>query len=195
MRAAWTTSRIETVRALIGGVGYPDLSDHSISWAVIDVLERRQLPAGTVAEDVSYNPVAVAQRLQDEPESSRFAVLVLISAVERGREPGTITAYQWDGRLPADDEIHRAVTDAVTGIIYLDNTLVVTRHLGALPDRIAVIEIEPLVEAFGTPMSDPVAASVEAVADAAVRYATDPRAFERLPRCGLGGPLVHAAHV
>lgn len=195
MRAAWTTSRIETVRALIGGVGYPDLSDHSISWAVIDVLERRQLPAGTVAEDVSYNPVAVAQRLQDEPESSRFELLVLISAVERGREPGAVTAYQWDGRLPADDEIHRAVTDAVTGIIYLDNTLVVTRHLGALPDRIAVIEIEPLVEAFGTPMSDPVAASVEAVADAAVRYATDPRAFERLPRCGLGGPLVHAAHV
>lgn len=183
------------MRALIGGVGYPDLSDHSVSWALVDLLEQRGLPEGTSVEDVSYNPVAVAQRLQDEPDASRLEVLILVSAIERGRSPGTVTAYRWDGLLPSDEEIHRAVTDAVTGIIYLDNTLVVTRHLGALPERVAVIEIEPLVEAFGTPMSAPVAAALEGVADAAVQYATDPQAFDELPLKGLGGPLVQATHV
>ena len=191
------TSRTESRsdgRALIGGVGYPDLSDHSISWAVVSLLEARTLPAGVVVEDVSYNPVAVAQRLDDEPEDDRYGVLVLVSAIARGREPGTVTAYRWDRQLPADDEIQRAVTDAVTGIIYLDNTLVVVRHLGALPDRVVVVEVEPLVEAFGSPMSRPVADQLEAVCDAAVRYAADLPACDALPLCGLGGPAVRVPH-
>jgi hydrogenase maturation protease len=182
------------VRALIGGVGYPDLSDHSISWAVVSTLEGRALPAGIAVEDVSYNPVAVAQRLDDEPAGQRYDVLVLVSAVARGRTPGAVTAYRWDRRLPAADEIQRAVTDAVTGIIYLDNTLVVVRHLGALPDRVVVMEVEPLVEAFGSPMSQPVADQLDQVCAAAVRYAADPRACDELPLCALGGPVVSVVH-
>lgn len=182
------------MRALIGGVGYPDLSDHSVSWAVVNALEQRALPADVAAEDASYNPVALAQRLDDEPRASRFAVVVLVSAIARGREPGTVTAYRWDRQLPSDEETHRAITDAVTGIIYLDNTLVVTEHLKALPHRVAVIEVEPLVEAFGTPMSPAVAAAVAGVCDAAVRYASDPGAFDALPICPLGGPKVQAVH-
>jgi hydrogenase maturation protease len=182
------------VRALIGGVGYPDLSDHSISWAVVAALEDRALPDGVAVEDVSYNPVAVAQRLDDEAETGRFDALVLVSAVARGRTPGAVTAYRWDRQLPPADEIQRAVADAVTGIIYLDNTLVVVRHLGALPERVVVVEVEPLVEAFASPMSQPVADQLEAVCGAAVCYAADLRASDALPLCGLGGPLVRLAH-
>lgn len=181
------------MRALIGGVGYPDLSDHSVSWAVVDTLEGRTLPNGIAVEDLSYNPVAVAQRLDDEPGDDRVGVLVLVSAIARGRAPGAVTAYRWDRRLPSDDEIQRAVTDAVTGIIYLDNTLVVVRHLGALPERVVVVEVEPLIEAFGTPMSQPVADQLGPVCDAAVRYAVDERSCDELPLCGLGGPTVSVA--
>lgn len=183
------------MRALIGGVGYPDLSDHSLSWAVVSMLEARTLPDGVVVEDVSYNPVAVAQRLDDEPDDDRYGILVLVSAIARGRLPGAVTAYRWDRQLPSDEEIQRAVTDAVTGIIYLDNTLVVVRHLGSLPDRVVVLEVEPLVEAFGSPMSQPVADQLETVCDAAVRYAADVQACELLPLCALGGPAVSVVHV
>lgn len=183
------------MRALIGGVGYPDLSDHSISWAMVDALERRVLPGGVVAEDVSYNPVAFAQRLGDEPADNPFDVVVLVSAVARGRETGAVTAYRWDLTLPPDDEIHRAVTDAVTGIIHLDNTLVVARHLGALPTRVAVIEVEPLVETFGAAMSLAVADALDGICAEAVRYASDPRAFDSLPLHGLGGPVARDVHV
>lgn len=182
------------MRVLIGGVGYPDLSDHSISWAVVSALEQRPLPAGIVAEDASYNPVAFAQRLDDEPADDRFGHVVLISAITRGRAPGTVSAYRWDRQLPSDEEIQRAVTDAVTGIIYLDNTLVVARHLKALPARVTVIEIEPMLEEFGAPMSQPVASVLETICDAAVRYAGDPDAVGRLPLCGLGGPAVGVLH-
>lgn len=175
------------MRKLIGGVGYPDLSDHSLSWVVVDALAARELPTGIVVEDVSYNPVAVAQRLDAEPEPDRFGAVVFVSAVERGRTPGTLAAYRWDRRLPPDEEIHRAVTDAVTGIIHLDNTLVVTRHLGALPDRVVVIEIEPLVEAFATPMSPAVADAVPRICDLAVACATDGGVFDGLPLRALGG--------
>jgi hydrogenase maturation protease len=183
------------VRALIGGVGYPDLSDHSFSWAVVGALESQALPDGVVVEDVSYNPVAVAQRLDDESPDRRFDVMVLVSAVPRGRPAGSITTYRWDRLLPSAEEIQRSVTDAVTGIIWLDNTLVVTRHLGSLPERVAVFEVEPLVEAFAAPMSDPVAASLTYACDVALRCATDAAFLESLPLCGLGGPVVEPRHV
>lgn len=181
--------------ALIGGVGYPDLSDHSVSWAVIGALESRTLPAGVVVEDASYNPVAVAQRLDAVPLAERFDTVVVVGAIERGRPPGTVTAYRWDGRLPPDEEIHRAITDAVTGIIHLDNTLVVTRHLGALPDRVAVIEVEPLVEGFAAPMSQAVTDAVTPVCELALACATSRDAFGELPIRGLAGqPSPAEAH-
>lgn len=180
------------MRALIGGVGYPDLADISVSWRVVAALERRALPPGVTAEDISYNPVAVAQRLDDEPAGDRFAVVVVVSAVRRGRRPGTVTAYRWDGVLPDPREVHGAVTDAVTGIIHLDNTLIVTRHLRALPPRVAVIEIEPLIEAFGEPLSAPVASAGAAAGDLAVAIASAPAAFDALPLASLGGPAIAA---
>jgi hydrogenase maturation protease len=184
----------DDMRALIAGVGYPDLSDHSISWAVVDRLERTTLPAGVVVEDASYNPVAVAQRLEATTADERFEAIVFVSAVERGRPAGTVTAYRWDLALPPGAEIHRAVTDAVTGIIHLDNTLVVTRHLGALPERVAVVEIEPLVEAFATEMSPAVASRLDDVCTTVVGLASGLTAHDQLPYAPLGGPKVAVSH-
>lgn len=181
------------MRALIGGVGYPDLADISVSWRVVEILEREALPAGVEVEDISYNPVAVAQRLQDEPDDRRFDLLVVVSAVRRGRPPGDLVAYRWDGVLPPPGEVQLAVTDAVTGIIHLDNTLIVTRQFGALPERVAVIEIEPEREAFGEPLSPVVDAACASACALAVSISEGTGAFDALPCCPLGGPAVVAA--
>src|SRR5215475_14922196 len=145
----------------------------------------RACPPDVVVEDLSYNPIAVVQRLDDEPPEQRFERAVLVAAVERGRPPGTVTAYRWDGVLPVDDEIHRAVTEAVTGVIALDNTLVVTRHFGALPDEAVVVEIEPAVHEFGDAFSDAVAGVFDGVCELVARLATEPDAPARLPRAPL----------
>ena len=176
------------MRVIVAGVGYRNLRDHSLGVAVADRLLDRTWPGDVVVEDLSYNPIAVVQRLEDEVPGRRFSRAIVVGAVERGdRPPGTVTAYRWDGVLPGDDEIQRAVTEAVTGVIALDNTLVVTRHFGALPDDVVVIEVEPGVQEFGETFTDAVAPAVDAVCELVATVATDAEAGGRLPRAPLGG--------
>ncbi len=178
------------MRVIVAGVGYRNLRDHSIGVAIADRLLDRAWRDDVVVEDLSYNPIAVVQRLEDEPLEMRFTRAVVVSAVERGnRPPGAVTAYRWDGVLPSDEEIQRAVTEAVTGVIALDNTLVVTRHFGGLPDEVVVIEVEPGVQEFGEVFSEPVAKVIDQVCELAVTMATEAGAVARLPMTGLGGGL------
>ena len=176
------------MRVIVGGVGYRNLRDHSVGVDIADRLEAQTWPDDIVVEDISYNPIAVVQRLEDEPPERRFQRAVVIAAVEReGRRPGTVSAYRWDGVLPRDEEIQRAVTEAVTGVIALDNTLVVARHFGALPDDIVVVEVEPAVHEFGDTLSDTVGRVFDAVCALVRTLAVDDGAVARLPRAPLGG--------
>lgn len=173
---------------IVGGIGYRNLRDHSVGGAVVDRLARRAWPDGVVVEDLSYNPVAVVQRLHDEPPGRRFQRAVLIGAVARGgRPPGSVTAYRWDGALPDAGRVQDAVAEAITGVIALDNTLIVGRQFGALPDKVVVVEVEPGVEAFGDEFSPPVAEAIDAVCTLVATLATDPAALARLPEAPLGG--------
>ena len=131
--------------------------------------------------------------LQVRFTSETTAVIELARVTEsvdvNGRAPGTVTAYRWDGVLPGDDEVHRAVTEAVTGVIALDNTLIVTRHFGPLPDEVLVVEVEPAVHEFGGVFSDAVAAVFDGVCELVAGLATDEDAGNRLPLAPLGGPV------
>ena len=174
---------------IVAGVGYRNLRDHSFGVEVTDRLESASWTDDVVVEDLSYNPIAVVQRLEDEPSEQRFQRAVVVAAVERdGRPPGTVAAYRWDGVLPADEEIQRAVTEAVTGVIALDNTLVVTRHFGALPDEVVVVEVEPAVHEFGDTFSEVVGRQLDGVCELVRVLATRADAVAQLPRAPLGGP-------
>ena len=173
---------------IVGGVGYRNLRDHSVGVEVADRLEGASWADDVVVEDLSYNPIAVVQRLEDEPPEKKFQRAVVVSAVERdGRAPGTVAAYRWDGVLPPDDEIQRAVTEAVTGVIALDNTLVVARHFGALPDEVVVVEVEPAVHEFGDTFSEVVGRQLDGLCELVRVLATRADAVEQLPRAPLGG--------
>lgn len=177
------------MRAVIGGVGYRYLRDHSLGIVMSDELEPLARPPALLVEDLCYGPVAVAQWFLDEARGSPITRAVFISAIGRedGRPPGTICAYRWDHVLPADDEIQRCVVDAVTGVILLDNTLVVCEWMRALPAETIVIEVEPLEHAFGDEMSPAVAVAYEQVRRLALHYATDERAGRELSMHSLGG--------
>lgn len=172
------------MRVLIGGLGYRNLRDHSLGVAVSDLLAEREWPPGVLVEDVSYNPIAVVQRLQDDPVDRA----VVVAGISRpGRAAGTIEAYRWDGALPDAERIQTAVAEAVTGVIFLDNTLVVARHFGALPEEVLVVEVEPAVEEFGEEFSPVVAQAFEPVCALVTRLATDAEAARRVPQAPLGG--------
>lgn len=154
------------MRTLIGGVGYSYLRDGSLGPVVAGQLAREPWPGDVVVEDLSYSPIAVMQRLQDvDPPFER---LVLVGAVRRGRVPGAVTVYRWAGPLPDATEIQARVAEAVTGVISLDNLLVVTAFFDALPAEVLVVEVEPEDEGWGEGFS-PAVEKARSAALAAVR--------------------------
>ena len=150
------------MRVLVGGVGYRNLRDGSVGPWVADTLAE-QAPNGVEVEDLSYGPVQILHNLQDRPPYDR---LVLVGAVSRGREPGTVERYRWGGELPPPDEIQERVGEAVTGVISLDNVLVVVGAFGGLPDDVRVVEVEPADEGWGEGFSPDVQASLPEVVEA-----------------------------
>lgn len=179
------------MRTLVGAVGYRNLRDHSVPFEIIDRLSQEGLGPQVLVEDVSYNPIAIVQWLEGEPPENRFDRVILVSALERGRAPGTITSYRWDGMLPPDEQVQQAVVEAVTGVIALENTVVIAGYFRALPLSAAIVEIEPMDHAFGPEFSKPVADSIERARSLVRDIALDPTAFDSLPVRAL--PPRHAA--
>lgn len=180
-------------RVLIAGVGYRNLRDHSVGPLMVDRLAGRAF-GGTAAvsvEDLSFGPIAVVQRLEDDLPDNPFDLAIFVAGYPRAplREPGTLVCYRWDGVLPDADEVQRAVTEAVTGVIALDNTLTVCGHFRVLPREVVVVEIEPLIHEFGDDLSLPVAAAFDQAHDLVVRLAEDTESVHELPLRALGGLL------
>jgi hydrogenase maturation protease len=176
------------MRVLVGGIGYRNLRDQSFGVKVIEALAGRQWPEGVSVEDLSYGPIAVVQRLQDDPPSHRFERAVIVSAVERsGRAPGALTVYRWDGALPGTEEIQAAVSEAVTGVIAMDNTLIIGRRFAALPSEVIVVELQPATGEYGDDFSDVVAGAFSTACNIAVRAATDESFAAEVAELPLGG--------
>lgn len=153
-----------------------------------DQLASRRWPSHIVVEDISYNPIAVIQRLQDEPEMNRFDRVIVVGATPRDlRVPGTVTAYRWDGALPSEDVVQAAVAEAVTGVIALDNTLIIGRYFGGLPDDTVVIDVEPDVHEFGETLSPRLGERFVSLCELVARLALDETAAESLAVAPLGG--------
>jgi hydrogenase maturation protease len=160
--AASRTTSTHTERVLVGGVGYRNLRDLSVGPWVADELAGESRD-GVEVEDVSYHPVGLSQNLQDRPEYDR---VVLVGSVVRGRTPGTVESYRWDGKLPDRDQIQQRVSEAVTGVISLENTLIVCGALGGLPEDVRLVEVEPEDQGWGEGFSRTIESTLPKVVEA-----------------------------
>ncbi len=140
------------MRVLVCGVGYRFLRDNALGIYVTDTLAP-QATNGVEFEDLGYNPVGFTQNLNERDDYDR---IVFVGSVNRGREPGTITAYQYDHALPELEEVHERIADSVTGSISLDNLIIVSEAFKALPEDVWIVEIEPDDETWGEGFSDAV---------------------------------------
>ncbi len=149
-------------RTLIGGVGYRFTRDLSFGPLVIDRLRREPWPDWIELEDLSYAPIAIVQRwIEARPDR-----LILIGAVPRDDRPaGMLYRYRPTGILPDPDEIQFRVGEALTGVISMDNLLVLTRVFGALPRDVEVIEVEPADKGWGEGLSAAVAEAMVPVVE------------------------------
>lgn len=135
-----------TQRTLIAGVGYRNLRDLSAGNAVVDALAALDWTPELEIEDLSYGPMDAIFRLRE----AQFDRLIVIGAAARpGRIPGESYRRRWHYE-PEDPEIVQSrVAEAVTGVISLDNLLVICAHFDALPVDVTVIEIEPEDDGWG----------------------------------------------
>ncbi len=162
----------EMKRVFIGAVGYTNLRDLSVGLAVLEHLKRLEWPAGVEIDDLGPGgPIAAVHRFRDVPPYDR---VILVGAVGRARQPGQMYCYRWDGRLPDREEIQVRVAEGVTGVISLDNLLIVGGYFGIWPPGIVVVEIEPRDEDWGSEFSEPVHAAISPTIQAVQLAATVP---------------------
>ena len=159
------------MRTLIAGVGYHNLSDLSVGPLAAAQLRREAWPAHVEVEDLSHGPIAVVHRLAEA--SPPYRRLVLVGAADRGRKAAGVRCYRWDGVLPPAEEVQARVAEAVTGVIDLDNLLVVAQQFRALPAEVFVIEVHPVVMGFGLEPGPAVAALQPEVCRLARRLALE----------------------
>jgi hydrogenase maturation protease len=137
---------------LIAGVGYSHLTDLSFGPLLVEHLRKRDWPADVQIEDLSYGPIAVLQWFQDHP--GRFEQMIAVGAIQRhGFEPGTLRSYRWETGRFDQTEIQERVTEAVTGIVSLENLLAILEHFEVLPSDTLVIEFEPVKTEWGLDLS------------------------------------------
>jgi hydrogenase maturation protease len=183
------------MRILIASVGYSNLSDLSVGPLVAAQLRRETWPDHVELDDLSYGPIAVVHRFAEV--SPPYCRLVLVGAADRRAglrqrpEAAQVRCYRWQRVLPPAEEVQARVAEAVTGVIDLDNLLVVAQQFGALPEEVFVIEIQPMVTEFGLELSPAVAELLPEVCRLVRRVALEgidaPEVFRRghTPRTGL----------
>lgn len=161
-------------RVLVAGVGDVTLSDDGFGVAVARRLaERGALPAGVEVVDFGLRARDLAFQLLDG-----YAALVLVDAISRGAEPGTLYALEHDlatdaaSGEPAVTSLgggHQVDPDVVLGMI-----VELCAAMGEQPPgRVVVVACEAASfdEAMG--LSPTVAAQVDRAADAVIKIVSE----------------------
>lgn len=136
------------MRILIAGVGHPNLKDLSFGQIFLAYLKQKNWPEYVDLENLSFGAIAVLQWFQDDP--GKYDRVVFISAAEReGRPPGTLNVYHWDFAKHDNETVQECVAESVTGIISLDNLMMILQYFKALPPEVVVMDIEPIDSDIG----------------------------------------------
>ena len=154
-----TAPILNRIMVLVSGIGYSNLGDMSFGRILLSTLADMEWPAEVQVEDLNFGPIMIYQWLEESPV--KFDKAVFVSAAKRDRQPGTLEVYRWDGKLPGDAEIQARIEEAITGVIDLDNLLIVCKHFGVLPDDVRIVEVEPLSDEWGMEFSPVVAARID----------------------------------
>lgn len=146
-------------RVLIGTVGYQLLGNHSVGPNLLPQLQTINWPEGVVVDEMNWGPIAVIQYL--ESLEKPFDRVVFLVAIERAhRKIGEISLYKWMGGLPDDKQIQACVGDAATGVISVENLLVIGEHFKVWPKEVYLIDVEPGMEIAGEQFTKNVTAKV-----------------------------------
>lgn len=146
-------------KTLIGTVGYHVLGNHSMPPMLFHHLKDMQWPDHVKVDELNWGPVAVVQMFQ--AENPPFEKVIILCALERkGREIGKIDVFQWKGNLPDEEQIQACVGDAATGVISVENLLVIGEYFKIWKDEVYLIDVEPGPEIAGEEWTEKMEAAI-----------------------------------
>lgn len=136
------------MRVLVGIVGETPVVDEyplgprfaarlrTAHWPCVDV---------TVA-NMAWGALHVVQGLEQE---RRYDRAVLVGAVQHGWPFGRVVLGRWLGGTLEPQLLQERIYEAVTGIVSLDNLLMIGAHFRVWPDDLTTVEIELPINLFG----------------------------------------------
>ena len=128
-------------RIVIGLVGYCQfVRGYVLGPELMARLRASPWPEHVEIREMNWGPIAIVQDLQ--ASGDKFDRVVLIGAGDRGLAPGTVTCRRWTGRVQDTLAVQRRVFEAVTGVISVDNLLVIGAHFGVWPDELFSVEVQ-----------------------------------------------------
>ena len=129
-------------KILVGTIGYHNLGNHSLGPALLPTLQSLTWPQGVDVEEMNWGPIAIVQKFQTL--KSPYERVILLAAIERqGRDMGDIAVFRWMGRLPDEEMIQACIGDAVTGVISVENLLIIGEHFKIWPAETFIVDVEP----------------------------------------------------
>ncbi len=139
-----------TADVLIGIVGYsPVIDSYPLGPRLMDGLKARLESRRDVAvENMTWSPIHVVQRFQDEG-AIRPKRVVLIGAAAISVAPGRVHGFRWTGGKVPGAAMQERIYEAVTGVVDLENTLIIGTHFEVWPDEVHCVEVDLPADTFG----------------------------------------------
>ena len=142
-------------KVFIGTVGYHILGNHSVGPVLLPQLKKTDFPDYVSVDELNWGPVAVVQQFQ--AEEKLYDRVVLLCAIERpARNIGDITIFQWKGGLPNEEQIQACMGDAATGVISVENLLVIGEYFKIWGAEVFLVDVEPGPETAGEQLTEEV---------------------------------------
>ena len=135
---------------LIGIVGYsPVIDSYPLGPQLMDGIKARLENRCDIAvENMTWSPIHVVQRFQDEG-AIRPKRVVLIGAAAVSEAPGRVRGFRWAGGKVPGAAMQERIYEAVTGVVDLENTLIIGSHFDAWPNEVYCVEVDLPADTFG----------------------------------------------
>ena len=135
---------------LIGIVGFSPVIDRfPLGPRLMDGLNAKLADHREVAvENMTWSPIHVVQRFQDEG-AVRPRRIVLVGAAAVSIVPGRVRSFRWAGGAVPAAAMQERIYEAVTGVVDLENTLIIGSHFKVWPDEVFCVEIDLPADTFG----------------------------------------------
>ena len=133
----------DAVRTLIGIVGYYGfVRGYPLGPELMERLQALSWPDAVEVREMNWGPVAIVQDFQALPLARKPDRVVLVGAIDRGLAHGSVSCRRWAGGTLDLAAVQRRMFEAVTGVISVDNLLVIGAHFGVWPVQTYTVELQ-----------------------------------------------------